>query len=65
MSATADFYLQRADECARDAENTNLDNVRDRCRRSEAAWREMANRLIRTDALRASRDADRIVADAA
>jgi hypothetical protein len=59
MSATVDFYLQRADECARDAEATKLDNVRDRCRRSEAAWREMANRMLRTDALRASREADR------
>lgn len=60
MSATADFYLQRADECARDAANTNLDNVRDRCQRSEAAWREMANRLLHTDSLRARREADRV-----
>ena len=59
MSATIEFYLQRADECARDAESTKLENVRGRCRRSEAAWREMADRMLRTDALRASREADR------
>lgn len=61
MSATLDFYLQRAEECARDAESTNLDNVRDRCRRSEAAWRDMADRMMRTDALRARREAERAV----
>jgi len=59
MSATVDFYLQRADECARDAASTTLDNVRDRCRRSEAAWREMADRVIRTDAMRAKREAEK------
>ena len=52
MSITSDFYLARADESARDAANTTLDNVRDRCLRSEAAWRTMADRLVRSEAMR-------------
>ena len=53
MSATSDFYLARAAECAADAEAALLDNVRDRCRRSEAAWRAMADRLSRSEDMRA------------
>ena len=52
MSLTSDFYLARAAESAREAAGATLENVRDRCRRSEAAWREMADRLIRSDAMR-------------
>ncbi|MEJ7926902.1 hypothetical protein WG908_09065 [Sphingobium sp. AN641] len=47
MSATSDFYLARASDSARDAAATDLANVRDRCLRSEAAWRAMAERLMR------------------
>jgi hypothetical protein len=52
MSATSDFYLARAADSARDAENATLDNVRDRCRRSEAAWLSMADRIARSEAMR-------------
>lgn len=52
MSTTSDFYLSRADECARDAAATKLDNVRERYLRSEAAWRAMADRQIRGEAMR-------------
>lgn len=52
MSATSDFYLARAAESARDAANTTLDNVRDRCLRSEAAWRSMADRMLRGEVMR-------------
>jgi hypothetical protein len=52
MSVSSDFYLARAADSAREAENATLDNVRDRCRRSEAAWRSMADRLIRSDVMR-------------
>lgn len=52
MSATRDFYLARAEESAADAQAAVLDNVRERCLRSEAAWREMADRLIRNEMLR-------------
>lgn len=54
MSATRDFYLARAEECARDAERSGLDNVRNRCLRSEQAWRQMADRLHRSETMRAT-----------
>ena len=46
MSATTDFYLARADENAKAASETNLINVRARCLRAEAVWRQMADRLL-------------------
>jgi hypothetical protein len=52
MSVTSDFYLARAAECAREAETTRLDNVRERALRSESAWMAMANRLRRGEELR-------------
>ena len=52
MSTTSEYYLARANENARDAESTMLDNVRDRCRRSEAAWRLMADRVVRGEVMR-------------
>jgi hypothetical protein len=52
MSVTSRFYSDRADECANEAANSPLENVRDRCLRSEAAWRAMANRLIRAERMR-------------
>jgi hypothetical protein len=52
MSTTSDFYLARAEESARDAAATTLENVRDRCLRSEAAWRSMADRLMRGEVMR-------------
>ena len=54
MSVTSDFYLARADECARDAANSQLVNVRERALRSEAAWRSMADRLLRGEVMRDS-----------
>lgn len=64
MSPSIIFYLTRADECARDAENAKLENVRDRCRRSEIAWREMADRLMRTETMRAEKEESRAAAAA-
>lgn len=52
MSANSDFYLARADDCAREATEAKLDNVRDRCLRSEAVWRLLAERLIRSETFR-------------
>lgn len=59
MSATSDFYLARADECARDAAQSPLSNVRDRFLRAEAAWRVMANRLTQAEGHRAVQAAAR------
>lgn len=52
MSQTLDLYLARADEAATEARQATLNNVRDRCLRSEAAWRDMADRQTRIERLR-------------
>ena len=52
MSITSDYYLARAAECAVEARETRLANVRERCLRSEAAWRTMAARLASSEAQR-------------
>ena len=51
--STLEFYLTRADECARDAEQTALVNVKDRHLRAQAAWLAMADRLRQTADARA------------
>ena len=50
-------YLTRAAEARAEAESATLDNVRERCLRSEAAWNEMASRVERTQRLRAEKAA--------
>jgi len=45
-------YLQRAAEARTQAEEATLDNVRDRCLRSEAAWIAMADRAERNEKMR-------------
>ncbi len=57
--STRDFYEARAAECARDAEATTLDNVRERCLRAQNAWLGMAQRIERSDALRATAAAEK------
>ena len=57
--STRDFYEARAAECARDAEAATLDNVRDRCLRAQKAWLDMAHRIARSDALRATAAAEK------
>ena len=52
MSAQHDFYLARADEARAAADAATLANVRERCLRSEEAWRGMAARAERTDRAR-------------
>lgn len=59
MSATSDYYLTQAETCAREAESATLDNVRDRCRRSEQSWRAMADRLQRAEAMRSNQAAEK------
>ena len=57
MPALLDFYRERGAEARRDAAVTNLDNVRERCLRSAAAWEGMAARLERTQRMRADIEA--------
>ncbi|MCB2077493.1 MAG: hypothetical protein KDE55_07320 [Novosphingobium sp.] len=52
MAQTIEFYEQRAEEAAQEARNAKLVNVRERALRSEAAWREMADRAIAVDKAR-------------
>ncbi len=49
----SDFFLARATEARNEAEAATLDNVRERCLRSEAAWNDMAARASRAERLRA------------
>ncbi|MGN6154428.1 MAG: hypothetical protein ACTHN4_01680 [Sphingomicrobium sp.] len=60
-------YLARAAEARAQAEAATLDNVRDRCLRSEAAWAEMAARAERTEQMRQTllADKERAAAEAA
>lgn len=57
MSISYEFATERALEAARDAETAQLDNVRDRALRSEAAWRDMADRARKSEESRAKREA--------
>jgi hypothetical protein len=59
-----EFYLARAAEAKRDAESATLDNVRNRCLRSEAAWADMAARAERGVKMRAKLEAEKRAANA-
>jgi hypothetical protein len=48
-----EFFLARANEARNEAQSATLDNVRERCLRSEAAWNDMAARASRAERLRA------------
>jgi hypothetical protein len=60
-----DIYLLRAAEARADADAAALDNVRDRCLRSAAAWAEMAARAERTEKMRETLEAAKAAAAAA
>ena len=51
-SSNLQFFLARAEQCATEAEAATLDHVRERCRRSEAAWMLLADRARRSEQLR-------------
>ena len=51
--STLEFYHTRADQCAREAEATNLANVKERLLNARLAWLQMAERLERTNEARA------------
>jgi hypothetical protein len=52
----AHLYRARAAECRSQAEETTLQNVRERCLRAAAAWAAMAERGERADAMRAEQE---------
>ncbi len=49
-----EFYLARAAQAREEAEAATLDHVRERCRRSEAAWQQLADRAERSEQLKAA-----------
>jgi hypothetical protein len=49
MSTQLQFYVARAEQARADADAATLDNVRDRCLRSEAAWSLLAERAAKTE----------------
>ena len=62
MSTHHEFYLERAAEARRDADQTPLQNVRDRCLRAAEAWEQMASRVERTGRMRAETEAKKAAA---
>lgn len=57
MSNQHQFFVDQAEQARRDADAATLDNVRERCLRSAAAWAEMARRASRTERMRAESEA--------
>ena len=51
--STLEFYHERAAQCAREAEATNLVNVRERLLNARLTWLQIAERLERTNESRA------------
>ena len=58
-------YFMRAAEARAQADEATLDNVRDRCLRSEAAWIAMAERAGRNEKMRETLAAQKAAAEAA
>lgn len=52
MAADSEFYLARAEQSMREADESELSNVRERCLRSAAAWRSMAEKAAKLEAAR-------------
>ena len=44
-----DFFLARVEQARAEAETATLEHVRERCRRSEAAWLALADRAQRSE----------------
>jgi hypothetical protein len=65
MAVTELYYRERAAEARLQAGEANLDNVRDRCLRSAAAWDVMAARVGRTARLRVATEAKKAAERAA
>jgi hypothetical protein len=51
-STNLDFYLARVNQARAEAEAATLDHVRERCRRSQAAWQALADRAERSEKLK-------------
>lgn len=51
-STNLEFFLARAKQARDEAEAATLDHVRERCRRSEAAWNALADKARQNERLR-------------
>jgi hypothetical protein len=47
-----EFFRARAAQARAEGEEATLEHVRERCRRSEAAWTQLADRAARSEQLR-------------
>lgn len=52
-SSNLEFFLARAEQARVEGEAATLGHVRERCRRSEAAWQALADRAERSERMRA------------
>jgi hypothetical protein len=52
-SSNLQFFLARAEQARVEGEAATLEHVRERCRRSEAAWQALADRAERSEKMRA------------
>jgi len=52
LTSNLEIYRARADEARAQAETATLDNVRERCRRSEAAWNALAEKAEASERMR-------------
>jgi hypothetical protein len=53
-SSNLQFFLARAEQARVEGEAATLEHVRERCRRSEAAWQALADRAERSEHMRAA-----------
>lgn len=66
-TGTLQFYRARAEQARVEGEAATLEHVRERCRRSEEAWTALADRVARSEQLRAKGEqfkADQLAAQA-
>lgn len=61
--STLEFYTERAAHCRSEAEQSTLNNVRERNFNAALAWDAMAERLHRTNAHREANAAARAAAE--
>ena len=51
-SSNLNFFIARAEQARAEAEAATLAHVRERCRRSEAAWQALASKAERSEHMR-------------
>jgi hypothetical protein len=51
-NSNLNFFLARAEQARVEAEAATLEHVRERCRRSEAAWQALADKALRSERMR-------------